>query len=226
MKVGYGLGRRFNPLYRDLRRIYSRVERAARPAAALAVFTRQGFRLTQMADVAREAGISVGALYSYIDGKEALLELAFAQALGEVREQDEPFRASGRANAGSALAAKLATSIRWPVLKEALEQDRLEPNSLAAIVDELFTVLTQHRHLFWLLDRCAAEVAELAGLYETAVRGRFLKWWPGWVCAATVTGSPRRSVMTLRGKPSSRSRFWLCSAETRWTKSRQSHGSR
>jgi AcrR family transcriptional regulator len=160
MKVGYGLGRRFNPLYRDLRRIYSRVERAARPAAALAVFTRQGFRLTQMADVAREAGISVGALYSYIDGKEALLELAFAQALGEVREQDEPFRASGGANAGSALAAKLATSIRWPVLKEALEQDRLEPNSLAAIVDELFTVLTQHRHLFWLLDRCAAEVAE------------------------------------------------------------------
>jgi AcrR family transcriptional regulator len=101
MKVGYGLGRRFNPLYRDLRRIYSRVERAARPAAALAVFTGQGFRLTQMADVAREAGISVGALYSYIDGKEALLELAFAQALGEVREQDEPFLASGRANAGS-----------------------------------------------------------------------------------------------------------------------------
>jgi AcrR family transcriptional regulator len=41
-------------------------------AAALAVFTRQGFRLTQMADVAREAGISVGALYSYVDGKEAL----------------------------------------------------------------------------------------------------------------------------------------------------------
>jgi hypothetical protein len=27
-------------------------------------------------------------------------------------------------NAGSGLAAKLATSIRWPVLKEALEQDR------------------------------------------------------------------------------------------------------
>jgi AcrR family transcriptional regulator len=142
-------------------------------AAALAVFTRQGFRLTQMADVAREAGISVGALYSYVDGKEALLELAFAQALGEVGKQDEPFRASGRANAGSALAAKLATFIRWPVLKETLEQEQLTSDSLAVIVDELFTVLTQHRHLFWLLDRCAAEVAELAGLYETAVRGRY-----------------------------------------------------
>jgi AcrR family transcriptional regulator len=142
-------------------------------AAALAVFTRQGFRLTQMADVAREAGISVGALYSYVDGKEALLELAFAQALGEVGKQEEPFRASGRANAGSALAVKLATSIRWPVLKEALEQHRFTSDSLGAIVDELFTVLTQHRHLFWLLDRCAAEVAELAGLYETAVRGRY-----------------------------------------------------
>jgi AcrR family transcriptional regulator len=142
-------------------------------AAALAVFTRQGFRLTQMADVAREAGISVGALYSYVDGKEALLELAFAQALGEVGTQDEPFRASGFASAGSALAAKLATSIRWPVLKEALERERLTSNCLAAVVGELFTVLTQHRHLFWLLDRCAVEVAELAGLYETAVRGRY-----------------------------------------------------
>jgi AcrR family transcriptional regulator len=142
-------------------------------AAALAVFTHQGFRLTQMADVAREAGISVGALYSYVDGKEALLELAFAQALGEVGEQGEPFRASGRANAGSALATKLATSIRWPLLKKALEQGRVRSDALAAIIDELFTVLSQHRHLFWLLDRCAAEVAELTGLYETAVRGRY-----------------------------------------------------
>src|ERR1700741_4321273 len=113
-------------------------------AAALAVFTRQGFRLTQMAEVAREAGISVGALYSYVDGKEALLELAFAQALGEVGTQDEPFRASGFASAGSALAAKLATSIRWPVLIEALERERLTSNCLAAVVGELFTVLTQH----------------------------------------------------------------------------------
>jgi AcrR family transcriptional regulator len=129
-----------------------------------------------MADVAREAGISVGALYSYIDGKEALLELAFAQALGEVREQDEPFRASGRANAGSALAAKLATSIRWPVLKEALEQDRLEPNSLAAIVDELFTVLTQHRHLFWLLDRRLPMLARHPFRISTTSRpGAFLR---------------------------------------------------
>ena len=54
--------------------------------------------------------------------------------------------------------------------------------ALAAIVDELFTVLTQHRHLFWLLDRCAAEVAELAGLYETAVRGSYFTDFTQWNC--------------------------------------------
>jgi AcrR family transcriptional regulator len=143
-------------------------------AAALAVFIRQGYRLTQMADVAREAGISAGALYSYVDGKEALLELALAQALDQTPEQDERFRASGLANAGSTLAARLAASIRWPVMAEALRQDRVEPKLLAAVVDELFTLVSQHRRLIWLLDRCARDVAELDGLYETAVRGRLI----------------------------------------------------
>jgi AcrR family transcriptional regulator len=154
-------------------------------AAALAVFTRQGFRLTQMTDVAREAGISVGALYSYVDGKEALLELALAEALGENQENDEPFRATSRKSAGSALIAKLRKSVRWPVLTEALEQDRITPTTVIAVVDELFNVVAQHRHLIWLLDRCGAEIVELGGLYQSIVRGRYFADFTRFIAIAT-----------------------------------------
>jgi AcrR family transcriptional regulator len=142
-------------------------------AAALAVFIRQGFRLTQMSDVAREAGISVRALYSYVDSKDASFELAFAHALGDLPEQDVPFRASGRASAGSTFGAKLTKSIRWPVLKKTLEERQLTADSLANVVDELFTAVSQHRYLIWLLDRCSAEAAELGNIYQTTVRAHY-----------------------------------------------------
>jgi AcrR family transcriptional regulator len=100
--------------------------------AALTVFIRQGFRLTQMADVAREAGISAGSLYTYVDSKEALLEIALMQGLGELAESDEPYQASGLIKASSTLAANLANSFRWPILEEALRQDQIAPDLLGA----------------------------------------------------------------------------------------------
>ena len=140
--------------------------------AALSVFTRQGFRLTQMVDVAREAGISAGALYSYVEGKDALLELALIHAFGEAFEQDEPFQGSGLASVGATLATKLSQSLRWPVLERTLKQSTIRSGDLIAVIDELFTFAMQHRQLIWLLDRCGAEIAEIGGVYQTAVRGR------------------------------------------------------
>src|SRR5436853_6933172 len=48
--------------------------------AALTVFGRAGFVRAQMADVASEAGVSVGTLYRYVENKEALLLLCAAYA--------------------------------------------------------------------------------------------------------------------------------------------------
>jgi AcrR family transcriptional regulator len=41
-------------------------------AAAMACFARQGYRAASMADVVRESGLSVGAIYSYFPSKEDL----------------------------------------------------------------------------------------------------------------------------------------------------------
>lgn len=43
-------------------------------AAAAACFARSGYRGASMADIAKEAGLSVGALYRYYDTKESLFE--------------------------------------------------------------------------------------------------------------------------------------------------------
>ena len=153
---------------------------------ARAVFIRQGYRLTQMADVAREAGVSAGALYSYVSGKEALLELAIAETLGQVPAADAPFVATGFRDLGPALGASLRTVFVWPALEEAIGKPCFDPDDGGRVLGELFDLVARHRHLIWLLDRCAGEVPELAGLYETAVRGRYIADFTAFVGMAPV----------------------------------------
>jgi AcrR family transcriptional regulator len=69
--------------------------------AAIRVFIRKGFRRATMPDIAREAGLSVGGVYWYFEGKDeivsAILERAFAEdfgALADLLRADAP--AAGR----------------------------------------------------------------------------------------------------------------------------------
>ena len=48
--------------------------------SATRVFIARGYRRTQMADVAREMGVSAGALYGYVESKEALFHLLIDRA--------------------------------------------------------------------------------------------------------------------------------------------------
>ena len=50
-------------------------------AAAVRVFTRDGYRLARISDVAAELGLSEGAIYRYVDSKEGLFVLAIRHAL-------------------------------------------------------------------------------------------------------------------------------------------------
>lgn len=59
--------------------------------AALGCFARRGAARTTMADIAREAGISVGLAYRYFDGKRDLLAAALERA-GSADEADDWMR--------------------------------------------------------------------------------------------------------------------------------------
>src|ERR1700745_3021808 len=50
-------------------------------AAAVRVFTQDGYRAARMSDVARAAGLSEAALYRYVESKEGLFVLAIRHAL-------------------------------------------------------------------------------------------------------------------------------------------------
>ncbi|WP_371998962.1 helix-turn-helix domain containing protein (plasmid) [Tistrella mobilis] len=144
-------------------------------AAALAVFTRQGYRLTQMADVAREAGLSAGALYSYVAGKEALFELALAEAQGLTPAGAARFEAVGLGAAAAALVTAAAGRVRRPALDAALAAGRAGPDEVRAVAVEMLEMLATHRRLIWLLDRCAAEIPEVAAFYGSELRGRYFR---------------------------------------------------
>lgn len=67
----------------DLRERHRGERRELIERAASRVFMEKGFREASMADVAREAGISAGSIYTYFAGKG---ELVFAVAFAEITE--------------------------------------------------------------------------------------------------------------------------------------------
>jgi AcrR family transcriptional regulator len=150
-------------------------------AAALAVFTRDGFAAAQVADIAREAGLSVGTLYLYADSKQALFELALRSAAPEAdasRDSDLsalPLRARGMEATAALLDGTIHQRARWPVLKAALRASapRDVDSEIAAIVGELFDVLSRGRAMIFLLDRCAWELPWLRDIYLERMRGPY-----------------------------------------------------
>ena len=150
-------------------------------AAALAVFTRDGFAAAQVAEIAREAGLSVGTIYLYADGKQALFELAVRAAApepdagGVIDLAVLPVRARGIEATAALLDHAVRQRARWPVLKAALRVSapRDVDAEIAAIVGELFDLLSRGRALIWLFDRCAWELPWLRDIYVERVRGPY-----------------------------------------------------
>lgn len=58
--------------------------------AALALFSRQGFRATSMRQIARRAGLSVGALYHHFGGKEVIFQRLIDQYWQVLMDPDLP----------------------------------------------------------------------------------------------------------------------------------------
>jgi AcrR family transcriptional regulator len=144
--------------------------------AATRVFLRQGYRRTQMADVAEELGVAKGTLYLYVESKEALLEQALvhadrAEAIPTPRDLPVP-----TPRAGSTLRkvrARIIRDGRLPLLQAALA--RRAPADVRAEVEtitrELLGLLSAHRVAIKLLDRCSADFPELARLWTEGGRG-------------------------------------------------------
>ena len=158
------------------RKTAGRLHRIAEGAAT--ILSERGYRLTQMADVARECDLSAGALYSYVESKEALLHLALSYVFEiEPDENDLPYRISSPSETPNLLKHEIERDAIWPVLSERLQKPGSGPHSenIAEVAAELFDMMHRRRRAIWLLDRCANDVPEIASLYVKNVKVRYLQ---------------------------------------------------
>ncbi|WP_329059143.1 TetR/AcrR family transcriptional regulator [Amycolatopsis sp. NBC_01480] len=140
--------------------------------AAARVFIDKGYKAAGISDVAAALGLSHGALYTYADGKETLLYLAFLH-LVEPQTLDTltiPVSSPGRAGI-AAVDARSAAPASFPALAAALgRRTRPVAEELGGIIDQLYGYIEGNQGLLALVESCARDIPELAELHF--VQGR------------------------------------------------------
>jgi AcrR family transcriptional regulator len=144
---------------------------------ATEVFIAQGYRRTQMADVAQALGVAKGTLYLYVESKDALFDLV-ARCADEPHPFETlpalPIRTPKLGATLKYVRERLAKEQVPAALTAALRRKRVTDvrAELEEIVRELYDALARNRRGIKLLDRSAPEYPELAALwFEGARRG-------------------------------------------------------
>ncbi|MEO1270095.1 MAG: TetR/AcrR family transcriptional regulator [Myxococcota bacterium] len=147
---------------------------------ALEVFIQQGYRRTQMGDVASKLGVAKGTLYLYVESKKAL----FALAVRRASHGDEPILLPEHLPLPTpkpgAILATIAEELKQrtltPRLTHALNHTRAKDpeRECIAILGELFDLLAANRIGIKLADRCALDFPDMATLFYTQGRIRLI----------------------------------------------------
>ena len=165
-------------------------------AAATRVFIAQGYRRTQMADVAAAMGVAKGTLYLAVASKAALFDLAVRYADAEFPPEPPKRWPLPTPKPGSTLALvrrRLGEAAIGPRLQQALREPppadvRAE---LTAIIAELYARLSAQRTAIKLLDRCAVDHPALAALWFGSGRGAQLSAVHEYLVARAAAGRLR-----------------------------------
>jgi AcrR family transcriptional regulator len=143
-------------------------------AAAVRVFTRDGYRLARISDVAAELGLSEAAIYRYVDSKEGLFVLAIRHAL---LLEDLPGGALPLSPAPLMVTIKearefVASAVPFGYLAAAIAQPAVDDPAaeLEDILRETFTLESRTREAADMIERSARELPELADLLNSGLR--------------------------------------------------------
>ncbi len=145
--------------------------------AATDVFGRLGYRGTKTAEVAARAGMSAGALFTYVESKEALFHLVFLQWFGMSAERPLvlPVATPGPGETLAVIKAGLR-DVQTPRIRAALAEE--EPADVAEelreIVAERYDLIEHYWPLLAVIERCAVEMPELeSAWFDMARAGSF-----------------------------------------------------
>jgi AcrR family transcriptional regulator len=140
-------------------------------------FGRLGYRATKTADVAARAGMSAGALFTYVESKEALFHLVFLHWFGMPAERPPalPVATPGPGETLAVIRAGLS-HVQVPRMQAALAEE--EPADVAGelrgIVAERYALIERYWPLLAVIERCAGEMPELeSAWFDIARAGSF-----------------------------------------------------
>jgi AcrR family transcriptional regulator len=136
---------------------------------AAAAFVEHGFQRTQMDDVATRLGVSKGTIYGSVDSKESLLAAVLTHADRPHALPDTgPLETTGLADVSIALRDRLSRALAELELTAIVSDPVATSGStigaeVERVTVDLYEMMAAHRIQIIVLDRCAAEVPELAG---------------------------------------------------------------
>jgi AcrR family transcriptional regulator len=149
--------------------------------AAAAVFSRRGYRRTQMAEVAHQMGVSPGNLYNYVEGKDALFHLVLRRGFGErpgEQPPELPVTGASVEVTSNWVARRLDFVSDFPELEAAFARTQpADPRGeLEAVVGELYDVLVRVRVGVDVLERSIEDLPELARIFAGVRRELFARY--------------------------------------------------
>lgn len=162
--------------------------------AAVAVFTDKGFRPAGISDVAAALGLSHGALYTYVDSKQALLYLALLRVIqpDAVGTLTLPVTAPPSQEIGALLDSWASAQAQPPLVQASgYPNTRLADQELGVVIDALYGFIEHNRQALQLFARCAADLPELAQWYFAQRRRATLDQLGGYLRQQTAAGNLR-----------------------------------
>jgi AcrR family transcriptional regulator len=145
--------------------------------AATEEFGRLGYRGTKTAAVSAKAGMSSGALFTYVESKEALFHLVFLYGFEMTSERlpDLPVRTPAPGESLGVIRAGLS-EVQMPRIRSALAGsapiDIAE--ELSGILEERYDLLNRFWPVIAVIERCAVEMPELeAAWFDLARAGTY-----------------------------------------------------
>ena len=151
---------------------------------ATRVFIEKGYRRTQMADVAREMGVSAGTLYGYVEGKEALFHLLIDRAFTgtPTAVPDLPVRTPKQGATIARLRERLATEAALPLLSAACARPRARDvrRECEDVLGELYDLVARTQAGSALLERSALDLPDIVPAFYLEMRrdllARVTRW--------------------------------------------------
>lgn len=132
--------------------------------AAVTVFADKGFRQAGISDVSAELGLSHGALYTYVDSKQALLYLALLRTVrpDAVRSLPLPVTAPSSDEIVELLDSWLVGQAPQLLVDHSSKPDaRPAEVELGALIDTLYGFIERNYRALNLIEKCATDLPEL-----------------------------------------------------------------